>query len=141
LPSFNPSYPDDIVFWGHNIVPHSTAQEDCSMRRRLTACLMPPFAALLIGLAIFVNSPGSGSNVSRTAATNSSCARVHTDIINADDIVTGPGRPVEFYEEHFKQLPPDQQGGVAACFAPGTSPDVIDFVERSIYGAGQRYIL
>jgi len=54
--------------------------------------------------------------------------------------IYSPGRPLSWYQRNWAK-PCDGGARVEACFAPGTPPDVVTFIENTIYDGNLRYQL
>lgn len=65
--------------------------------------------------------------VSRSTCAVSSCDQISDD----DDMPSGPGQPLSWYKKNWT-MPAGQLGPVAVCFAKGTDPDVMAFVNEMI---------
>ncbi|MEK6642343.1 MAG: matrixin family metalloprotease [Planctomycetota bacterium] len=57
-----------------------------------------------------------------------------------DDVPLPPGNPLEWYDKNFVKNP-NTLGRLEACFAKNTPPDVVAFVEQTVYEANSRYQL
>jgi hypothetical protein len=77
----------------------------------------------------------------KQAAQPAICAATPVDIVPDDDMPSGRGAPLEWYQKNWG-APAGNLGPVAACFAKGTDPAVMEFVNQAIQSDPmQRYQL
>jgi len=59
------------------------------------------------------------------------CSVAAVDSVSDDDMPSGTGAPLEWYQKNWGK-PAGNLGPVSACFAKGTDPEVMAFVNQAI---------
>lgn len=93
-------------------------------------------STLIAGAALMLPSPPQSSVLTPVAVVEKASCYIET----GEDAELPPGQPLEWYKTHFG-TPPNSLGGVEACFAKNTSPDVVAFVEQTLFEGNARYQL